>query len=218
MILASLQARAVRPDHHRRRAAVLLGRRSRQESDALFRRPARRQLADRADQRSRRRQVRRRLAGAEFREHESRRIRSGPSSTTSIRRSTPKPTRYLEFERWWGGHVNLNAEEIQFIVDELFVGNNLAAGRIKTSDGDGGRSAQHPLADRGVLLQGRQHHAAAAGARTGSSISTSDVDEIRALRADHRLHGARDRRPSRNLRLRRRRQEGACASSPAIST
>jgi hypothetical protein len=30
--------------------------------------------------------------------------------------------RYLEFERWWGGHVNLNAEEIQFIVDELFVG------------------------------------------------------------------------------------------------
>ena len=43
--------------------------------------------------------------------------------------------RYLEFERWWGGHVNLNAEEIQFIVDELFVGNNLAAGRIKTSSG-----------------------------------------------------------------------------------
>ena len=43
--------------------------------------------------------------------------------------------RYLEFERWWGGHVNLNAEEIQFIVDELFVGNNLAAGRIKMSDG-----------------------------------------------------------------------------------
>ena len=43
--------------------------------------------------------------------------------------------RYLGFERWWGGHVNLNAEEIQFIVDELFIGNNLAAGRIQTSDG-----------------------------------------------------------------------------------
>ena len=43
--------------------------------------------------------------------------------------------RYLGFERWWGGHVNLNAEEIQFIVDELFVGNNLAAGEIKLSDG-----------------------------------------------------------------------------------
>src|SRR5947209_19672267 len=43
--------------------------------------------------------------------------------------------RYLEFERWWGGHVNLNGEEIQAIVDELFIGNNLAAGRIRTSDG-----------------------------------------------------------------------------------
>jgi len=43
--------------------------------------------------------------------------------------------RYLGFERWWGGHVQLNAEEIQFIVDELFVGNNLAAGRIQTNDG-----------------------------------------------------------------------------------
>jgi hypothetical protein len=43
--------------------------------------------------------------------------------------------RYLEFERWWGAHVNLNAEEIQFIVDELFIGNNLAAGRITMSDG-----------------------------------------------------------------------------------
>jgi hypothetical protein len=43
--------------------------------------------------------------------------------------------RYLGFERYWGGHVNLNAEEMQFIVDELFVGNKLAAGRIQTSDG-----------------------------------------------------------------------------------
>jgi pimeloyl-ACP methyl ester carboxylesterase len=43
--------------------------------------------------------------------------------------------RYLGFEKWWGGHVNLNAEEIQFIVDELFIGNNLAAGRIQTSNG-----------------------------------------------------------------------------------
>jgi hypothetical protein len=43
--------------------------------------------------------------------------------------------RYLGFERWWGGHVMLNAEEMQFIVDELFVGNKLAAGEIRTSDG-----------------------------------------------------------------------------------
>ena len=43
--------------------------------------------------------------------------------------------RYLGFERWWGGHVTLNAEEMQFIVDELFVGNKLAAGEIRASDG-----------------------------------------------------------------------------------
>ena len=46
-----------------------------------------------------------------------------------------EPARYLEFERWWGGHVNLNAEEIQCIVDELFIGNKLAAGDVKLSDG-----------------------------------------------------------------------------------
>lgn len=44
--------------------------------------------------------------------------------------------RYLGFERYWGGHVNLNAEEIQFIVDQLFVGNNLMAGKIQTSEGN----------------------------------------------------------------------------------
>src|SRR4051794_11374699 len=43
--------------------------------------------------------------------------------------------RYLGFEKWWGGHVNLNAEEIQFIVDNLFIGNKLSTGQIKTSDG-----------------------------------------------------------------------------------
>ncbi len=46
-----------------------------------------------------------------------------------------EPSRYLEFEQWWGGHVSLNAEEIQFIVDELFVGNKLATGEIMASDG-----------------------------------------------------------------------------------
>jgi pimeloyl-ACP methyl ester carboxylesterase len=43
--------------------------------------------------------------------------------------------RFLEFEKWWGGHVNLNGEEIQWIVDQLFVGNKLATGEIITRDG-----------------------------------------------------------------------------------
>jgi pimeloyl-ACP methyl ester carboxylesterase len=43
--------------------------------------------------------------------------------------------RYLEFEQWWGGHVLLNAAEMQFIADELFIGNKLAAGGIASRDG-----------------------------------------------------------------------------------
>jgi pimeloyl-ACP methyl ester carboxylesterase len=43
--------------------------------------------------------------------------------------------RYLEFEQWWGGHVLLNTEEMQFIVDELFVGNKLATAEIMRPDG-----------------------------------------------------------------------------------
>jgi hypothetical protein len=43
--------------------------------------------------------------------------------------------RYLGFEEYWGGHVLLNAEEMQFIVDQLFVGNKLATAEIVTSAG-----------------------------------------------------------------------------------
>ncbi len=43
--------------------------------------------------------------------------------------------RYLGFERWWGGHVVLNAEEIQYIVDNLFVGNKLPFAEVVTADG-----------------------------------------------------------------------------------
>jgi len=43
--------------------------------------------------------------------------------------------RFLEFEKWWGGHVTLNAEEMQWIVDNLFIGNRLATAEIVTSDG-----------------------------------------------------------------------------------
>jgi hypothetical protein len=44
--------------------------------------------------------------------------------------------RFLDFEKWWGNPVLLNAEEIRFIVDELFVGNRLTAGKIVASNGE----------------------------------------------------------------------------------
>jgi hypothetical protein len=43
--------------------------------------------------------------------------------------------RFLEFEKWWGSPVLLNAGEMQWITDELFVGNKLTTGGIVTSDG-----------------------------------------------------------------------------------
>lgn len=43
--------------------------------------------------------------------------------------------RYLEFERWWGGHVVLEGTEMQYIVDNLFVGNRLSTAQLVTSDG-----------------------------------------------------------------------------------
>lgn len=43
--------------------------------------------------------------------------------------------RYLDFERWWGGHVLLGGDEIQYIVDNLFIGNRLSTAQLVTSDG-----------------------------------------------------------------------------------
>ncbi len=43
--------------------------------------------------------------------------------------------RYLGFEKWWNAHPLLNGEEMQYIVDNLFVGNKLATAEIVTSDG-----------------------------------------------------------------------------------
>jgi pimeloyl-ACP methyl ester carboxylesterase len=43
-------------------------------------------------------------------------------------------SRYLGFERWWGGHVLLGGEEIQYIVDNLFIGNMLSSAELITSD------------------------------------------------------------------------------------
>ena len=43
--------------------------------------------------------------------------------------------RFLEFEKWWGNLILLNAEEMQWITDQLFVGNKLSSGELRTSDG-----------------------------------------------------------------------------------
>ncbi|WP_082151214.1 DUF3141 domain-containing protein [Chromobacterium sp. LK1] len=42
--------------------------------------------------------------------------------------------RYLGFERWWGGHYLLNKQEMEWISQQLFVGNHLVEGKIVSSD------------------------------------------------------------------------------------
>lgn len=43
--------------------------------------------------------------------------------------------RYLQFERWWGAFIRMRAEELDYIVDNLFVGNKLSTAQIVTGDG-----------------------------------------------------------------------------------
>ena len=43
--------------------------------------------------------------------------------------------RFLNFERWWGGFFKLNFEEIHFIVDSLFIGNELEQGQLRLDNG-----------------------------------------------------------------------------------
>ena len=46
-----------------------------------------------------------------------------------------EPPRFLEFEKWWGGHYLMNREEMDWIVQNLFVGNKLAVGELESFDG-----------------------------------------------------------------------------------
>ena len=43
--------------------------------------------------------------------------------------------RYLQFEKWWGDFVLLRGEEMQWMVDTLFIDNKFSTGQIVTSDG-----------------------------------------------------------------------------------
>jgi poly(3-hydroxyalkanoate) synthetase len=46
-----------------------------------------------------------------------------------------EPSRYLSFEKWWTGFFQLTADEMEFIVNNLFVGNKLGTNQVQLSDG-----------------------------------------------------------------------------------
>ena len=54
---------------------------------------------------------------------------------TLFSRIDTEPARFLEFERWWGGYFLMNRAEIAWIVENLFIGNRLAAGEAEWSAG-----------------------------------------------------------------------------------
>jgi len=43
--------------------------------------------------------------------------------------------RYLKFEKWWGDFIQLNGDELQFLVDNLFIGDKLTRDQLRSSDG-----------------------------------------------------------------------------------
>ncbi|WP_313303673.1 DUF3141 domain-containing protein [Stutzerimonas balearica] len=53
--------------------------------------------------------------------------------------------RFLDFERWWGSPTLLNSEEIETIVDDLFIGNRLASGLSRHSTGIDLRRIEAPV-------------------------------------------------------------------------
>lgn len=44
--------------------------------------------------------------------------------------------RYLNFEKWWNAYFMMEAEEISFIVNKLFIGNELEQGTLELDSGD----------------------------------------------------------------------------------
>jgi uncharacterized protein DUF3141 len=43
--------------------------------------------------------------------------------------------RFLEFEEWWGDFIQLNGDELQFLVDNLFIGDKLTRNQLRSYDG-----------------------------------------------------------------------------------
>jgi len=43
--------------------------------------------------------------------------------------------RYLKFEKWWGDFIELNGDELQFLVDNLFIGDKLTRNQLQSHDG-----------------------------------------------------------------------------------
>ena len=109
--------------------------------------------------------------------------------------------RFLQFEKWWGGHFLMNKEEMEWIAQNLFVGNKLSAGEIESPDGKYRvdiRNIREPI----IVF-------ASWGDNITPPQQALELDPRRLRerrrdpreRADHRLLPARENRAPRDLRL-----------------
>ncbi len=116
--------------------------------------------------------------------------------------------RFLDFETWWGSPVLLNAEEMQWIADNLFVGNKLTAGQLSTSDGQriDLRNITSPIV---VLCSWGDNITPPQQALGWICRPVRQREGHRRQGPDHRLHAAPDHRPPRHLRLGQGRHQGA---------
>jgi hypothetical protein len=134
MIAARAPTRACSAHPAGRRRRCPTGRACAAAIHAVPRRHPGRDVAHHAVRRSRQRQVRRRQPRRQLRIAE-------PANTywekpyNLYSRVDTEAERFLDFEKWWGNPVLLNAAEMQWIADNLFVGNKLTSGEIQTSDG-----------------------------------------------------------------------------------
>ena len=168
----------VRAADHRRRAAGLLGRRAWQIPDALFRRPAGRKLADGARRATSAPANSMAPGWCRISRTRTRRIRSGPSSTTSIPRSIPRRNA-ISISSAGGADTSTSMPRKSSSSSTSSSSATISPPARSRCPTAAGRSAQHSFADRCVLLQGRQRHPAAAGVGLDPRLY-ADVDEIRA--------------------------------------
>ena len=197
-----------------RRADVLLVRQRRRKPDALPRRPRRRRMAGAVRQRPRR-------AASSTARTSSRNFEYlNPANTlwekyyhlwSSI---DTEPPRFLEFERWWGGFYLFN-DAGDPLDRQQPVRRQQALGRRRAARP---RALLRPevdqVADHRLRVDGRQHHAAAAGVQLDRRPLLVDRGD-QGQRPDDRRPAARGRRPPRHLRLGRGREEGARADRRA---
>ena len=202
-----------RADRHQRRADVVLERclerRRQRQPDALRRRAAGRLVAGVAGRRPRQRQVRRRPPGAELREPESGQqpvgqvlppVRQGRHRAAALPGVRALVGRLLPDEPRRDRVDHAQPVRRQQAVDR----------RHQVGQRQGLRPARHQVADRAVRLDGRQHHAAAAGLQLGGRRLRQHRGDQGARPGDRRP-AARGHRSPRDLRVRQGRQEGARA-------